>query len=133
MVPGGPNQKAWDCQSRRCCWMRMAARFMILRAGRIAEQPSPSFCRYANRRRPMTPEVLIVENDPEDLEDAAALLDNIDQSDKDKYGIDRFQIVPAKWGTKAVELLEQAEQNDRLFDIVLLDLQLPDQEHGALE
>jgi CheY-like chemotaxis protein len=81
----------------------------------------------------MIPEVLIVENDPEDLEDAVDLLNNIDKFDKGKYGIDSFQIADAKWGSKAVELLEQAGQNNRLFDIVLLDLQLPDQKGGALE
>lgn len=81
----------------------------------------------------MTPYILIVENDRVDLEDAVTLFKSIHPSDKSKYGISSFKIDRAEWGAKAVELLETAGQSGSTYDIVLLDLELPDKKGGALE
>src|SRR4051812_45416449 len=81
----------------------------------------------------MEPRVLIVEDFPEQLDSLVLVLNQIPESVKKPYRIEKFRIDTASWATRAEELLVAAATAKKPYDMVLLDLRLPRHENDRVD
>src|SRR5580765_1256285 len=75
----------------------------------------------------MTSRILIAENDKSLSRDYHRYIDRIDKEEREKLRMDAFEIVEASCADHAKNELRKAQQENNPFDILLLDLRMPNQ------
>lgn len=76
-------------------------------------------------------QTLIVEDSPIQLDDIALAIESLDKSQRAEAGIDTISITKANCGATARHYLAQAVSKGQPYDLLLLDLSLPERPGGA--
>lgn len=76
-------------------------------------------------------QTLIVEDSPLQLDDIALAIESLDKSQRAGAGIDTISITKANCGAMARHYLAQAVSKEQPYDLLLLDLSLPERPGGA--
>lgn len=76
----------------------------------------------------MIPKILIVEDTAETLNDIIGIIDDLDEDFKIRFGVERFEKETALWYSAAKMLLRNAGEKNTPYDILVLDLALPEDE-----
>jgi CheY-like chemotaxis protein len=75
--------------------------------------------------------VLIVEDNPAQLDHLALLISNLDKAQKAEVGIDKVEVTKASNAVEAQQLLQAAARGAMPYDLLLLDLALPKDQGGG--
>ena len=81
----------------------------------------------------MNPRLLVVEDEESQVRAIKTTLRVISESQKKAYGISDFSVDVARWAAKARAALKQAVSCSNPYDILLLDLELPEDERAGFK